>query len=113
MGLLDSSDWTADWITNSEFQTGVNSLPMFAKEFDVSCNVEKARLYITGLGVFSAEINGKAMSKEVLGPGYSTINRTLLYRVYDVTSLLQSGSNVIGVELGKGTYDAEKGLNKR
>ena len=113
MGLLSSSDWAADWITNSQFQTGVNSLPIFATDFEVSCKVEKARLYIAGLGVFQAEINGNDVSSEVLGPGYSTINRTLLYRAYDVTTLLQYGSNVIGVELGKGTYDAEKGLNKR
>ncbi|KAH8896774.1 alpha-L-rhamnosidase [Thozetella sp. PMI_491] len=113
MGLLQQSDWEADWITNSEFVTGTNALPMFTKEFDLSCEIQKARLYITGLGVFQAEINGKAVNEEVLGPGYSTVNRTVLYRTYDVTKLLRSGTNVLGVELGKGTYDAEKGLLKR
>jgi hypothetical protein len=113
MGLLDNSDWTADWITNTDFKTGVNSLPIFAKEFNLSCDVDKARLYITGLGVYRAEINGKSVSEEVLGPGYSTVNRTVLYRTLDVKDLLQSGSNVLGVALGKGTYDAEVGLDNR
>ncbi len=113
MGLLKPNDWTAQWITNSEFVTGKNALPMFAKPFDVPCNVESARLYATGLGVFQAEVNGHPVSEEVLGPGYSTVNRTILYRTYDVGALLQKGHNVLGVELGKGTYDAEKGLLKR
>ncbi|KAB8204793.1 bacterial alpha-L-rhamnosidase-domain-containing protein [Aspergillus parasiticus] len=113
MGLLHISDWKAHWITNTQFETGVNSLPIFAKEFELPCSPEKARLYITGLGVYHAEINGESISSEILGPGYSTVNRTVWYRTHDVTSMLQSGSNVIGIELGKGTYDAEKGLNNR
>ncbi|KAF4858551.1 hypothetical protein CGCSCA2_v007010 [Colletotrichum siamense] len=113
VGLLEGSDWTAQWIENNEFATGVNSLPLFASEFKVNCTVAKARLYITGLGVFYAELNGKSVSDEVLGPGYSTINRTVLYRAYDVTDLLTEGDNVIGVSIGKGIYNSDKPLLNR
>ncbi|KAI8233200.1 hypothetical protein K4K53_004907 [Colletotrichum sp. SAR 10_77] len=113
LGLLEESDWTAQWIENNEFATGVNSLPLFASEFKVNCTVAKARLYITGLGVFYAELNGKSVSDEVLGPGYSTINRTVLYRAYDVTDLLTEGDNVIGVSIGKGIYNSDKPLLNR
>ncbi|KAI8303517.1 hypothetical protein K4K59_013213 [Colletotrichum sp. SAR11_240] len=113
LGLLEESDWTAQWIENNEFATGVNSLPLFASEFKVNCTVAKARLYITGLGVFYAELNGKSVSDEVLGPGYSTINRTVLYRAYDVTDLLNEGDNVIGVSIGKGMYNSDKPLLNR
>ncbi|KAI8239427.1 hypothetical protein K4K57_001461 [Colletotrichum sp. SAR 10_99] len=110
LGLLEESDWTAQWIENNEFATGVNALPLFANEFKVSRTATKARLYITGLGVFYAELNGKSVSDEVLGPGYSTINRTVLYRAYDVTDLLTEGDNVIGVSIGKGIYNSDKPL---
>ncbi|KAF0330039.1 alpha-l-rhamnosidase [Colletotrichum asianum] len=106
LGLLEETDWTAQWIENNEFATGVNSLPLFANEFKVNCTAIKARLYITGLGVFYAEFNSKSVSDEVLGPGYSTINRTVLYRAYDVTDLLAEGDNVIGVSIGKGISTA-------
>ncbi|KAI8270587.1 hypothetical protein K4K58_009924 [Colletotrichum sp. SAR11_239] len=113
LGLLEESDWTAQWIENNEFATGVNSLPLFAREFNINCTVAKARLYITGLGVFYAELNGNSVSDEVLGPGYSTINRTVLYRAYDVTDLLTEGDNVIGVSIGKGIYNSDKPLLNR
>lgn len=113
LGLLGHDQWGAEWITNQVYRTGVNSLPMFAKEFDVSCDVDKARLYITGLGTFRAEINGEAVSDEVMGPGYSTINRTVLYRAYDVTDRLQQGDNVIGVALGKGIYNSDRAMWRR
>ncbi|KAK2770372.1 alpha-l-rhamnosidase, partial [Colletotrichum kahawae] len=113
LGLLEESDWTAQWIENDQFATGVNSLPLFANEFKVNCTVTKARLYITGLGVFYAELNGHSVSDEVLGPGYSTINRTVLYRAYDVTDLLTEGDNVIGVSIGKGIYNSDKPLLNR
>ncbi|KAI8272201.1 hypothetical protein K4K56_002551, partial [Colletotrichum sp. SAR 10_98] len=113
LGLLEESDWTAQWIENNEFATAVNALPLFANEFKVSCTATKARLYITGLGVFYAELNGKSVSDEVLGPGYSTINRTVLYRAYDVTDLLTEGDNVIGVSIGKGIYNSDKPLLNR
>lgn len=110
LGLIDPDDWSAGWIENSEFATGVNSLPMFAKDFAVDCAIDKARLYITGLGVFRAEINGHAVSDEVMGPGYTTINRTINYRSYDVTEMLHKGGNAIGVAVGKGIYNSDKGM---
>ncbi|KAF5520195.1 hypothetical protein CGCA056_v008170 [Colletotrichum aenigma] len=94
LGLLEESDWTAQWIENNEFVTGVNSLPLFAS-------------------VFNAELNGKSVSDEVLGPGCFTINRTMLYRAYDVTGLLTEGDNVIGVFIGKGMYNSDKPLLNR
>ena len=112
LGLLDPSDWTASWIANEQYRSGKNSLPTFAKEFSVACSgsVQKARLYIVGLGIYYVEINGLSISEEVLPPGDSTWNQTLWYAGIDVTEKLQSGENVIGVELGKGQYDAEEPL---
>jgi len=113
LALMEQSDWTAQWITNTQYVTGVNGLPMFAKEFTAACTPAKARLYILGLGVQYATINGKPVTSELLMPSYSTMNTTLFYNAYDITSNFSAGSNVLGVELGKGVYDAMKGLGGR
>ncbi|KAL1607762.1 hypothetical protein SLS60_002698 [Paraconiothyrium brasiliense] len=110
VALLQPSDWKASWITNPDFATGKNSLPLFAKDFNVGCVVSKARLYLLGLGVHAPEINGQAVDDTVLAPGYSTFNRTLWYSTYDVARLLKPGNNVIGVQIGKGIYDSDKPL---
>uniref|UniRef100_A0A0B7KF84 alpha-L-rhamnosidase n=1 Tax=Bionectria ochroleuca TaxID=29856 RepID=A0A0B7KF84_BIOOC len=110
ISLLNSDDWTASWITNKDFATGSTSLPVFAKEFEVDCDVSKARLYLLGLGLHVPLINGQTITDEVLQPGYSTVNTTLPYSSYDVTKFLENGDNVLGVELGKGIYDAERPL---
>ncbi|CAH0057566.1 unnamed protein product [Clonostachys solani] len=110
ISLLDSDDWSSSWITNKDFATGYTSLPVFAKEFQVDCDVSKARLYLLGLGLHVPVINGQTITDEVLQPGYSTVNTTLPYSTYDVTKFLEHGDNVLGVELGKGIYDAEKPL---
>ena len=107
IGLLSPSDWTADWIANTQYQTGVNSLPLFAKEFYVDCSVVHSRLYIVGLGLHTAQLNGRTVTSHLLSPGYNTYSKTVTYDTYNVTGLLLKGANVLGVELGKGAYDAE------
>jgi hypothetical protein len=113
ISLLNPSDWQASWIANVNHSSGNNSLPLLAKEFHVSCPVSKARLYLLGLGVHAPEINGELVGDTVLAPGYTDINKTAFYSTYDVAELLIEGSNVLGVALGKGIYDADKPLGKR
>ncbi|RYP21635.1 hypothetical protein DL765_002096 [Monosporascus sp. GIB2] len=113
VSLLKESDWKASWISNPEYSSGNSSLPLFAKEFTVPCLPTKARLYLLGLGVHAPEINGGAIGDTVLGPGYSTVEKTALYSTYDVTKRMNLGKNVIGVALGKGIYNADKPLGGR
>ena len=82
-----------------------NPLPIFGKAFSLAGTVAKARLYITGLGQYSAALNGQPVSAAVLEPGETTYYAEIDYRDYDVTSLLQAGSNVLGIETGSGEYD--------
>ncbi|KAI0477062.1 alpha-L-rhamnosidase [Xylariaceae sp. FL0804] len=113
LALMQQSDWTAQWITNEQYVMGLNGLPTFLKAFSSSCSPQKARLYMLGLGVQWAALNGKAVTDEVLMPSYSTINKTLFYSSYDVTHLLNPGENTLVLELGKGVYDAYEGLDGR
>jgi alpha-L-rhamnosidase len=82
-----------------------DALPVFAKQFDLALPVAQARLYITGLGVYSATINGKRAGDAVLEPGNTTYTDHLDYATVDVTDLLQRGPNAIGVNVGTGIYD--------
>jgi alpha-L-rhamnosidase len=82
-----------------------NPLPIFAKPFDATKNVTNARLYVAGLGAYEATVNGKPVTDTVLNPGVTNPLRSAEYGTYDVTKLVQSGDNTLGVALGNGQTD--------
>src|SRR5215207_10611510 len=60
VGLLDPQDWSArfigpDW---EEDLSQPGPAPLLRREFDVRPGVRMARLYITSLGVYEAQLNG-------------------------------------------------------
>src|SRR5436189_13162 len=73
--------------------------PMLRREFSVKIGLRKARLYITALGVYDAEINGTPVGDHVLDPGWTSYTHRLVYHTYDVKSLLREGQNAIGAVL--------------
>ncbi|MFI1335180.1 family 78 glycoside hydrolase catalytic domain [Streptomyces sp. NPDC020845] len=77
-------------------------LPLFAKDFTVLKDIRSARLYLTGLGVYDARINGRPVGDAVLEPANTDFADRVQYATYDVTKRLRRGANTIGVELGNG-----------
>ncbi|MFE2738075.1 family 78 glycoside hydrolase catalytic domain [Streptomyces sp. NPDC059349] len=113
MGLLDNSDWSARWIENASYDYtrpdgSETPLPVFGKSFTVHGRVAKARLYMTGLGMYASTLNGRAVSANVLEPGQTTYSSEVDYRTYDLTDELKTGTNVLGVETGSGAYQRVK-----
>lgn len=107
MGLLKQADWKGEWIgQGDDFAGDKSAAPSLVGEFSVpNCEkVRRARLYISGLGLFSASINGHLVSDALFEPGESEFERRVYYAVYDVGSLLQQGRNVLYVLLGNGQY---------
>jgi hypothetical protein len=108
IGLLANADWSAKWIENPDYTYATNGvpnpLPVFAKPFELSGQVAKARLYMTGLGQYAAKLNGRPVGDAVLEPGQTSYHAEVDYRTYDVTHLLRQGANLIGVETGSGAY---------
>jgi alpha-L-rhamnosidase len=107
MGLLERRDWgAARWIDHPGRSLS-NPLPIFARAFSVDrrhgAKVAKARLYLSGIGIHEAELNGRAVTDEVLAPGNSNYQLSAEYRTYDVTRLIRPGANTLGVALGNGT----------
>jgi len=111
-GLLDEDDWGAAWISDGKKNPerdedfyGDDPAPLFRKEFTLDKPVARGRLYISGLGYYEAFLNGERVGDRVLDPGWTSYGKRVLYSSYDVTKLLSSGENCIGVTLGNGWYN--------
>ena len=81
--------------------------PMLRKTFTIAKEVKKARAYVSGLGLFEMQINGKLPDDTVLNPAHTQYEETVHYRVFDVTDLLVSGKNAIAVELGNFFFNCD------
>ncbi len=105
MGLLQSDDWKADWIGKKDWndEPEPEPVPYFRKEFNLENKIEKARIFISGLGYYQLFLNGKKIGNRVLDPGLTDYEERVLYSTYDVTEMLET-ENAIGVELGRGRY---------
>ncbi|WP_127505964.1 alpha-L-rhamnosidase [Actinoplanes solisilvae] len=103
-GLLDQAEWgTARWIDYPD-RAENQPMPIFARQFAVPKHkkVADARLYLSGVGLHHATVNGREITDEVLAPGNSNYQLSSEYRTYDLTSQLRAGANAVGVELGNG-----------
>ncbi|MFF5991916.1 family 78 glycoside hydrolase catalytic domain [Prauserella flavalba] len=78
--------------------------PLLRTEFTVREPVARARLYVSGLAYYEAHLNGRRVGRQVLDPGFTDYDETVLYATHDVTELLRKGANAIGVTLGRGFY---------
>ena len=106
MGLLEPSDWKASWIEPDlqEDVTKTGPVPMLRREFELQGKVARARAYVTSHGLYELHLNGQRVGDELFTPGWTSYNKRLQYQVYDVTSLLQKGTNAAGALLGNGWY---------
>jgi alpha-L-rhamnosidase len=111
IGLLEAADWKADWIKSSIWFSEVyHPSPMFRKEFNLGREIAAARLYISSLGLYEAEINGEKVGDLVLTPGWTSYHSRVQYQTYDVSDMLSTGANAIGITLGNGWYRAFRGF---
>ena len=112
-GLLHAEDWAAQFVTPDweEDTTRPQPGPLLRREFDVHQGMTKARLYVTALGVYEAQLNGVTVGDRVLDPGWTSYHDRLLYETFDVTGLLHEGHNTIGAMLADGWYRGRLGFN--
>jgi len=100
--------WSGKWLTCDAQDT---RHPMFEKKFNITKPVQKARLYICGLGLYVAQLNSKKVGNEYLTPGCNSYENWLQYQTYDVTNSIQK-ENKLEITLGNGWYKGRYGLNK-
>ena len=137
MGLLNSSDWKAQWITAvgaekyaHQYQSAKSDfnlrrdLPEFRafgpkptdpnfssillrKEFSGFSGLKRAVVQVSGLGQYELFINGTKTGGYLLAPGWSYYPKTVLYDTYDVTSQIKTGTNAVGLILGNSMYNIQ------
>ena len=107
-GLLEPSDWSAKFASPDVAE---EATALVRHEFQAPDDVAHARLYVTALGVYEIELNGRPVGDHVLAPGWSSYRNRLRYETFDVTSLLQPGTNAIGARLGEGWYRGRLGFD--
>lgn len=114
--------WDANWIAPQKTDT---FHPVFHKTFLCSDStfhqlpsssmatdkkqVQSARLYICGLGVYEAYLNGEKIGNELLTPYLNDYRFALQTQTYDVTNILHAGTNHLEVYLGNGWYKGRFG----
>lgn len=101
--------WTGKWIT-PELDPAIQ--PILRKKFTVDGASEASRLYICGLGVYEAYLNGEKIGSEYLAPGYHSYDFHLQVQTYDVTGLLKEGENTLEVWLGDGWFRGRFGFGE-
>jgi len=127
MALLQPADWKAQWIgsgpateprppegffksrkehTNLIQQVKFDGRStLLRKEFTVSKPIKRAQVYATGLGYYELFCNGQRVGDRVLAPAKSNYRKWVLYDTYDLTTQLQPGANVLGLQLGNGWFN--------
>ncbi|MBI4325730.1 MAG: family 78 glycoside hydrolase catalytic domain, partial [Chloroflexi bacterium] len=77
---------------------------LLRKELAVGKPLKRATAFICGLGYCELYVNGRKVGDQVLDPGFTDFTKRALYLTYDVTHLLKTGANALGVILGGGWY---------
>ncbi len=79
--------------------------PVFRKEFKAEKEISSAVLNISAAGYYTATINGSRVGEDMFEPAWTDFSKRIYFSEYDITSLLQSGDNCLGVSLGNGFYN--------
>ena len=115
MGLMDPDNWQAGWIGHDLTHLGKGPVyhlppaPYLRKEIELKGGIERARLYVTALGLVEFRINGEKVGKDYLNPGWTDYHERVHYQAYDVTNQLREGSNALASILSYGWYSGYVG----
>lgn len=103
-GRLDTP-WKAQWITDGSYsftEKKVSPVPMvFRKTIQTAKAVAWARMYVTAMGIYELELDGKKLGTQYFAPGFTSYASQLQYQTYDVTDLL-TGSNELTATVAGG-----------
>ncbi len=110
--FLNPEDWSARFISPAwaEDTNISNPSPYLRRTFELRPGIKSARLYITSLGLYEAEINGKVVGDQVFTPGWTAYDQHLRYQTFDVTGMLHKGRNALGAVLGDGWFRGRIGF---
>jgi alpha-L-rhamnosidase len=68
-------------------------------------DLKYATLYISGLGLYEAYLNGEKINDRALKVSPHNFQKSVPYHAHDVTDLIKTGDNALGVILGNGYFN--------
>lgn len=108
----DASSWTVLYTAADEecplWADAALNVPQFRRTLLLpeGKQVSRARIYATGLGVFTMQLNGRDVTDNRLEPGETEFAKSVLYCTYDVTSLLRAAQpNTWTAQLAGGIFN--------
>lgn len=104
-GLLDQKEWTGSWVGYSFGWIG--KVLYFRQVFDCSRPVQRARIYVAGIGYNEVRLNGRKVGDRVLEPANSDYAKRVYYSTYDITDELKK-QNVLLITVAPGWYGMPK-----
>lgn len=95
--------WKGQWIS---CDNTIERHPVFEKEIVAQKEIQKARLYICGLGLYEASINGEKIGNEFMTPYFNGYHQWVQYQTYDITDQLKGAVEKVqlSVLLGNGWF---------
>lgn len=97
--------WKAQWIAAQGMTKDTAEMPLFRKEFVLKGIPVRAVLNVSALGQGEVHLNGAKVGDQELTPAWTDYRKTVRYDQYDVTAMLHSGTNVVGVMVGNGMFN--------
>lgn len=101
--------WIGKWISPAKEDS---FHPILEKTFVLDKKVQRARLYLTGVGMFEVYLNGTKVGKEYLAPYLNQYETGIQVLTYPMDEMLRDTKEyTLEVMLGKGWYMGEFGLD--
>jgi alpha-L-rhamnosidase len=109
-GVLANGALSVSGTTDAVFANLPASLPLLRGQFVATNAIGSARIYASAQGLYEITINGQKAGDQFLAPGWTAYDKRIQSQTYDVTALIQPGTNVIGAALADGWYRGKVGI---
>jgi len=110
---VEEAPWAAQAITDGLGVPGANPRAndtlLLRRELTVRAGLQRALANVSGLGQYEMTVDGKRVGTGFLTPGWTAYDTSALYDTYDVTALLETGRNAVGLLVAGGFYNVQEG----
>lgn len=110
MGLMMPDTWMASWIGGIKIDQ--NSY-LYRKQWTNKKAIKHGAAFVASPCYYVLTVNGKKADDTVLNNVFADYEKSLYYRTYDITSLIQGEKNAVGIMTGLGWHslrEAEDGI---
>jgi len=109
-GVISNGALSVSGTTDAIFANLPPSLPLLRGTFTAREGIASARVYGSAQGIYEVSVNGQKAGDQFLAPGWTDYDSRIQSQTYDITPLVQPGTNVIGAALADGWYRGKVGL---